>query len=781
MRLVAAVEAGHRVGQVPKVRTEPAALVSRGTWRDLYPFVLVFTGPLLLLGLPLAKGEVLYWGTPLLQFVPWREFALETLTRGHLPLWNPLVGMGAPLLANYQSALLYPPNLLLALVGPAWGHGLLVLLHLAWAGAGMVVLARRLGLSALAQAVAGVAFGLSGYLVARAGFLSINAAAAWLPWIIVAVERSGGVAAKDRAQWRQAVVLLAVPLALQWLAGHAQTSWYTLLLALGWATWRGAQGGRLKSLLRSYAAFVLGAALAFLLSSAQLLPTIEFLLNSQRSSSVDPEVGMTYSLWPWRLLGWLFPDFFGNPARGDFWGYGNYWEDAIYVGVLPLVLASSCVLRGLLRKDPDNGLVRFLLVVSLAAMVLALGRNTPIYPFLFEHVPTFSMFQAPARWSLLTTFSLSLLAGLGVRAWAPLRGRGLYWTRLGTAGAAILGLAAWAAWNLISGLELSMVRALALGGIWLSATGVLALTRRQEAGRLWRSSVLLICLLDLAIAGWGLNPFTHPDLYEGDTSLAAKVDDGHRTYMRSRLEYELKFNRFFRFDAFGHSADWIQVRESGLPNATMLDRIPTANNFDPLVPERYALWMESLEELPQYRRRPLFELMDVGWQGLADLAAPAGVEYVAMAGSARIHLPSKVTWVGSKEEALEVILAPGFDPDEVVVLEGSPVADGERTGIEAEAFVLEDDNPNRVRLQVRSDGALWVVLSDVYYPGWRAAMDGEPAKIYPADFLFQAIRVPAGIHELEFVYSPDSFWVGWMLSLVGLLLIGALRLRWRHD
>jgi len=86
-----------------------------------------------------------------------------------------------------------------------------------------------------------------------------------------------------------------------------------------------------------------------------------------------------------------------------------------------------------------------------------------------------------------------------------------------------------------------------------------------------------------------------------------------------------------------------------------------------------------------------------------------------------------------------------------------------------------------VRLQVRSDGALWVVLSDVYYPGWRAAMDGEPAKIYPADFLFRAIRVPAGIHELEFVYSPDSFWVGWMLSLVGLLLIGALRLRWRHD
>jgi hypothetical protein len=96
-------------------------------------------------------GKALFWGTPLMQFVPWWSVAWESLLDGHLPLWNPLLGMGAPLLANYQSGLLYPPNwgylLLWALGGDrlmAWGMAPFGVLHLAWAGAGMIYLARRL-------------------------------------------------------------------------------------------------------------------------------------------------------------------------------------------------------------------------------------------------------------------------------------------------------------------------------------------------------------------------------------------------------------------------------------------------------------------------------------------------------------------------------------------------------------------------------------------------------------------------------------------------------------
>ncbi|HET7010735.1 MAG TPA: hypothetical protein VFI11_08175, partial [Anaerolineales bacterium] len=119
---------------------------------------LALAGPLLLLGPMLVRGEVLFWGTPLLQFYPWHSFAVEAIRQGHVPLWNPYVGMGAPLLANLQSALLYPPNWLLLLIEPARGHGFLVLLHLLWTAAGTVLLTRRLGVGALGQVVAAQAW-----------------------------------------------------------------------------------------------------------------------------------------------------------------------------------------------------------------------------------------------------------------------------------------------------------------------------------------------------------------------------------------------------------------------------------------------------------------------------------------------------------------------------------------------------------------------------------------------------------------------------------------------
>ena len=111
--------------------------------------------PLLLLALALfgpvlLRGQALFWGTPALQFIPWWQTAWDALLSAQLPLWNPMVGMGAPLLANYQSALFYPPHWLyfvFYILGGtplmAWGQALLIALHLVWAGAGMALLLRR--------------------------------------------------------------------------------------------------------------------------------------------------------------------------------------------------------------------------------------------------------------------------------------------------------------------------------------------------------------------------------------------------------------------------------------------------------------------------------------------------------------------------------------------------------------------------------------------------------------------------------------------------------------
>ena len=123
-----------------------------------YEWVLIVLPQIILFGPMLISGEALFWGTPIMQFIPWREFAIDTLRQGHLPLWNPWLGMGAPLIANYQSAVFYPPNWILFLTGPAWGQSLLVLFHILWTGVGMLLLVKHLNMSRLAQAIAALSF-----------------------------------------------------------------------------------------------------------------------------------------------------------------------------------------------------------------------------------------------------------------------------------------------------------------------------------------------------------------------------------------------------------------------------------------------------------------------------------------------------------------------------------------------------------------------------------------------------------------------------------------------
>ena len=164
--------------------------MARRASRLLYFPLLVF--PFALFAATILGKRALFWGTPLNQFVPWWTLSWNLIKSGVLPLWNTLLGMGAPLAANYQSALFYPPTWIYFAVysvggigAMAWFLSIMVVLHLSWSALGMALLIRALKLSVFAQVIGGLAFGLSGYLVARAGFLSINAAAAWLPWIIL--------------------------------------------------------------------------------------------------------------------------------------------------------------------------------------------------------------------------------------------------------------------------------------------------------------------------------------------------------------------------------------------------------------------------------------------------------------------------------------------------------------------------------------------------------------------------------------------------------------------
>lgn len=741
------------------------------------PRILIFIAPIILMAPVWATGKALYWGTPSTQFIPWWWQAWVTMRSGELPLWNPLVGMGAPLLANFQSALLYPPTwvyFLLARIGGlplmAWGQALLVSAHLVWAGWGMSLLIRRLGKSELAQTVGGLAFGMSGYLVARAHFLSINAAVSWLPWILLF-----SYELVHDLRNKKLILKLGVVFGLQWLAGHAQIAWYTLILAIIWTAFWARESGKNFGLWNAALRFTFACLLAFGLSAIQLLPTAEYLMNSQRSSQVDFAQAATYSLWPWRLIGLVAPNFFGNPAHGDFWGYGNFWEDAIYIGLLPFLLAVAA-LSWLRKRNGNRSLLVFLGSLILVSFLLALGNNTPLYQWLFRTIPTFALFQSPTRFSLWMIFALALLSALALDNWQRPIGKSLYWSRLVIA-ACIALLLGTALGGILAGLGLldapqTFFTAMLTMGIFALAAALLNLrapTQKTEKKMDWQWLVGCFVAVDLLFAGWGLNPGTNLELYNRELPLSSEIEESlneGRVFIPAADEYDLRYEHLFQFDSF-YSEDAMKIRSSFVPDIFVLDNISSANNYDPLLPGRYKNYMDMLSAVDQSELRGILKRMNVSvlesYNSGDDDPSLTPVEYLL-----RARWVACADYVDTTNEAFGKLTSV-LDSD-TVIIEGLPGNESCVFGNQALVQIIQS-SANLVEVRVDTNEKGWLVLADTYFPGWQVEVNGNPAEIFPADGLFRAVRLEAGKWDVEFFYRPVWFYYGFGLSLFSWLAL----------
>jgi hypothetical protein len=784
----------------------------------ILPFVpLIFT-PILLFSPVLFTKKALFWGTPSTQFVPWWQWSFDSLLTGSLPLWNPLVGMGAPLIANYQSALFYPPNWLyfgFYLVGGisalAWSQAFVVTLHLIASGLGMAFLGRKLGFGKLAQTISGLAFSLSGYLVARAWFASINTAIAWLPWVLVF---SYEIAVENKKV--MSTLKLGAVVGMQLLAGHAQTSWYTWLLAGLWVVFWSRYSPKSEYLKNKPQILTVGLRLTHLLlavllgvmlSAVQIFPTAAYLLQSQRAASTEYEMAMTYSFWPWRILGLIAPDLFGSPVSGNYWGYGNFWEDALYIGITPLLLAVMVLFQSFrkywvnkIRKKTDLTVSKgekhtsitspgpidkkydlscFLLIIVLVSFILALGKNTPVFPWLYHNVPTFDMFQSPTRFSIWMVFSLVLLAGIGIDSWRRPTHRVLYWTRLGTAGAFSVSLAAGIGGYLLKDIAAefnpTFVPAIALAGFWGFGTGLLSLTApkdfdgRKTQYNLWVWGVIVWVSMDLFVAGFGLNPGIdltfYSDKVENSEDIQTKIGEG-RLFLLTEDEYDLKYSKYFRFDSFDPGLDWKQLRETFLPNLNMLEGFAVINNYDPLVPGRYAKWMDGIKENNIHIRNDLLDRMGVSVLEWIAPYSDLGVRFIPREGATRVRWVPCARFAESEQDAWDMVFSGDINLWTEVVIEEENFLNVQPC-IQSEVLpTLQIDQPNEVEIIFQADSPGWIVLSDVWYPGWQARLDGEKVPIYRADYLFRAVKVPSGHHQVQFLYRPFWFCAGAVISLL---------------
>jgi hypothetical protein len=739
------------------------------------PVVIFLLFPVLLLWRALFAGEAFFWGTPLLQFVPWQRMAAEMWRNGHLPLWNPLVGCGAPLAANYQTAAFYPLNLLYLLLPAEAALSWTTALHLALAGWGMYRWGRAVGFDRFPALVGALALEGSGFLAARAAlFPSIVLT---FPWLAVWLWRAEVLVCRRRVR---DALWLGLTLGLGLLAGHAQTAFYGGVLLAAYLVLRTVQeaGSGKQEALRVAQLTGLAWALGVGLAAVQLAPTAELMLSSQRSGGVGYDSAMTYSLWPWRLITFVAPDFFGNPGRGDYWGYPNYWEGAGYVGILPLLLAVEAVLRRRQRDEETGGAgerqVWFWGTSAIVALVLALGKNTPVFPFLFRHIPGFSLFQAPARWLAIVTVALAALAAVGAQRWpAGHRGR-----RLGALGMVVgmaLLIGGLIAPRLAPGVSATFGPATARLGGTLAAAGALALLRRDAVW--WRVAVGGFIILDLLLAGWSLVPTVDRSLYYGSTEIAAFLNgepgdvrvywpvDPQRPNSDYGAEYRVKFN-YLTFDSFGPRdvGYWWGMREALLPNAGMLDGVASASNFDPLLVGRYVDVLEIVVEAPSVLRvmGVTHVVSDRPWRD----GEPAYTEGSVVL--ARLLNPLGRAWIvpaarqAPPDGMLAALADPAFDPAAEVLLE-QPVPNL-RPPTTFQYSVTLQDVPNGVTIRADLGAPGYLVLADTWYPGWRATVDGERVECLRANYAFRAVALDGGEHVVEMVYQPLSVRVGIVMS-----------------
>ncbi|MFN8178679.1 MAG: YfhO family protein [bacterium] len=755
-------------------------------------------------------------------FHPWQSTVREAVRAGALPFWSHDAACGTPLLANLQSGVFYPPNWLYWFLSFDVALTTGMLLHLALGGILMRAFLRRAGLDDPAAFFGGAAFAFGTWTLAHLEAPMKLGAAVWIPlaWI--------GTWEAMREGRRRGLGLVGLAIALSLLAGYPQitalgfVSVSLLAFVLGIELLITKDVPLLEKAKRFFA-LPAALALAALVAGVQLAPTREMLSASGKIAPYPIDVALTRSLPPKGLVGLLDPFFLGLPGVDRYWGADaiEFPFSAIYVGALAVLLAAAAfpafrqprrprrVRREDLAKPVEAAIVprvlpTFLLLGALAGTALALGRFGGAWTFLHTRVPGFASFRWPATADFLVSLHVAGLAAVGLACVLREESR---WRILSVA-AVFLGATFLVVAAISRGPLGEIFRAIQLAGsppyqqqayaagrdAWaasLAIRGGIAVVAGALAFALagrgltlgWAWSALL--LLDLFAVGRMFGTPVARGFYDSTPKeVAALRDDlaGRRVYTPGDVGQLGNFLAGCR-----NPVAFAWAKHALLANANVPAGIGQVQPCDPLSSRRQDAFPQIYDSpmTPDPVRQRILDLWDVArvvhLNDVRPLEVPAiqdperGLSMVAhepRLGRATL-LTGWETVGGDGRQTLDRLLAPDHDPARTTLLEAvegvrppNPAnrpADGPCDAIEYETF------PNRIRVawHVGQGGMLRVLES--WAPGWHARVNGDPAPVYRADFLFLAVPVPAGSVTVELEYRPAAFPVGIAASAAGLL------------
>lgn len=718
------------------------------------------------------------------QDIPWRFLAISQLKQGQIPLWNPYSFSGTPLLANLQSAVFYPLNVIFFVMPFFEGWILYIVLAPLLGLVYTYLFLRRLKISRPASLFGGVSFVTSTFFLVWLEIGIVAHTVIWLPLLLWSVEKF-----QQKHQYRYVILAIIISVCLI-LAGHFQTGLHVLLVSgvyWLWSIFKSKQQWHIGSLWP----VVLWAIASVVLVAFQLLPTYELKQLSPLTESFAKDVYQDIQT-PWLNLTTLFvPDYLGNPAFENF-VTDIYGDGTPFVSVVAVVFAIAAV------RYKQDWRVKFWLVLFL--IYLFFGFPGPIYHLVgFLQIDLLTGTLA-SRSLVIVVFALTVLSSYGLDS--------------------IINLSQKRKFKPI--FSLAVLQLLILGGLILWAVFEVMLDKSwvftsDQARFAIKSSLLPVSISIVVFGGLGLLAWQKQ----------LKLVVGLGIFLITTIYGLYQANRILPFSPQKYFYPQHPVINQ-MQQASQLGRVagiqPTVfeKSFYPM----YGLY--SPEGYDSLRIKRYAELFAGQFDGnLADIYSKSDADFIAegtfgrsrllnltsvshvfdkneadinklntepykyphdtvdliwVLGKFRIYerldalprvkLYSEYEVISDKEQLLSRVYDENLDISKTLLLEEE--IDIKPTPLTQKSVSIGKITANQVQIDTRTDADSLLLLTDADFPGWKAYIDGQPTRIYRANYAFRSIQLPQGEHSVIFRYEPDSFLLGVGISSLGGLALLAL-------
>lgn len=713
---------------------------------------------------------------------PAKEYTINMLMNLQMPLWDPYIFSGTPHLAALQSGVFYIFKPLYVLFDFNISWTIQIILQPILSGIFTYLFLREYGLRWKGAVFGSTAFAYSLYNTVWIEYGNFFHTILWLPlamYLTLKLLKNPSI---------NKVISIAVVLSFSIVAGYIQTSFYVFLFVFFFGVYHISFQ---KNRRRLFLYFISAIFLPLLLTAVQLIPTVELILQSSRSSYSI--ANMHKLLIPiFHIISIFIPDFFGNPATKSYWLEGTYIERVSYIGILPLFFALFSFSKNIKRQQ------LFFIISALVGFLL--GYNTIVSSTIYSFQIPFISTAVPTRIMFMFCFSLSVLCAYGYEAFERNEDKRkllsviFLFSVIFTSSLFITFLVGKFVKDPLIADRLNIAfrntvlpAAIFFGG--MLSLGLLYTKRRYSL--LLFSLLLLLTIIDLFYIFQKITPFAPLDTVYPQTQIAEKIRNIQgfdRTWGFGSARFDTNFNLHERiYGTDGYDAlhikrygEFISASKNGIislsPSGTIAEIEPSSDPFDfrqnqfrqtmlNLLGVKYVLYRDyNLTNTFQ----PHYEIFPEDKYHLVWQKTPFQI-YENKKVLPRFFLTSSYIVESDRQKIVDEIFKSANNKT-IVLEENVPSIIKLQTDPNAKIKLISY-TPNRNSFISTAATDMLFFISDAYYEGWKVNIDQQPAKIYRANYSFRAVVVPAGKHTLIFTYAPQSYYFGLLISEVTIGLI----------